>query len=201
MAAYRDFDRVHLDAKHLVWTGQLPQLVRNAIDFDVAWRLHPKKYHRLVLYGRELDTPRWQQAYGMDYAFSGNINRALPLAPILGPLLVWAKAAIDERLNGVLVNWYDAVEGHYIGKHRDSPKGLHPQSPIVTASLGAERMFRLRPWKGSGRVDLPANDGRVFIIPYETNRAWTHEVPRFRRDRGRRISVTMRCFEPRAAGS
>lgn len=195
MPAYRGFERIELDAKHWVWIGQLPAPVRQHIDFDVAWRLHPTEYHRLVLYGRELETPRWHQAYGVDYAFSGNITRALPLAPTFAPLLAWAKATIDPRLNGVLVNWYDAAKGHYISKHRDSPKGLLTPSPIVTISLGGHRLFRLRPWKGSGRVDLAADDGRVFILPYETNRAWTHEVPRFRRDQGRRISVTMRCFE------
>ncbi len=188
---------MNLDATHMVWIGKLPPRLRHEIDFEVAWRLHPKNYHRLVLYGREVDTPRWHQAYGVDYAFSGNISRALPLTPTFEQLLAWARASIDARLNGVLVNWYDAAERHYIGKHRDSPKGLIPGSPIVTASLGGERVFRLRPWKGNGRVDLTADDGRIVLIPYETNRAWTHEVPCFRRDRGRRISVTMRCFEPK----
>lgn len=34
----------------------------------------------------------------------------------------------------------------------------------------------------------------VFIMPYVTNQAWTHEVPRARKRSGKRISVTLRGF-------
>jgi hypothetical protein len=31
-------------------------------------------------------------------------------------------------------------------------------------------------------------------MPFQTNAAWTHEVPAFRKWQGRRISVTFRAF-------
>ena len=69
-------------------------------------------------------------------------------------------------------------------------------APIVTISLGEERIFRLRPWKmASERVDFPAPDGTVFVLPYATNQRWTHEVPKQKRRTGRRISITLRAFE------
>ena len=116
------------------------------------------------------------------------------MPPLLAPLLDWARAAVDGRLNGVLVNWYDGALRHYIGRHRDSTMNLVEGGPIVTISFGEERVFRLRPWRGSGAVDFPARDGTVFVMPYETNRAWTHEVPHSSRRTGRRISVTLRGF-------
>lgn len=68
-------------------------------------------------------------------------------------------------------------------------------TPIVTISLGAERVFRLRPWRREGAVlDFAAVNGAVFIMPYETNLAWTHEVPHNARSTSRRISVTLRAF-------
>ena len=44
-------------------------------------------------------------------------------------------------------------------------------------------------------VDLEAAHGTVFVMPYETNLAWTHEVPCFARDEGRRVSVTLRACD------
>jgi alkylated DNA repair dioxygenase AlkB len=67
-------------------------------------------------------------------------------------------------------------------------------APIVTVSYGATRTFRLRPWKGDGVRDFEARDGTVFVMPYATNRAWTHEVPHNAKSLGRRISITLRAF-------
>src|SRR6185295_16728567 len=53
-------------------------------------------------------------------------------------------------------------------------------APIVTISFGEKRTFRLRPWPSNReRVvrDFEAGNGVVFVIPFETNLAWTHEVP------------------------
>lgn len=102
---------------------------------------------------------------------------------------------VDERLNGMLLNWYDGSLGHYIGKHRDSTKKLVHGVPIVTISFGEQRTFRLRPWKKKGTRDFAARCGSVFVMPFETNLAWTHEVPRSAKCQSRRISVTLRAFE------
>ncbi|HEY0255473.1 MAG TPA: alpha-ketoglutarate-dependent dioxygenase AlkB, partial [Kofleriaceae bacterium] len=69
-------------------------------------------------------------------------------------------------------------------------------SPIVTVSLGAERVFRMRRWKGDNSPqDIPTGNGTVIVLPYDVNLAWTHEVPHSARATGRRISITARAFE------
>lgn len=177
------------------WTGGLPPTLRfGPAAFAALWRLHPPEYHEILMRGRAVKTPRWQQAFGMDYRYTGRVNRALPTPPPLGPLLGWARGLVDDRLNSLLVNWYDGSLGHYMGRHRDSTGKMIRGTPIVTVSLGEERVFRLRPYRGEGRRDFPARDGSVFVMPYETNRACTHEVPRARKAQGRRISVTFRGF-------
>lgn len=175
--------------------GRLPDELRlDAGAFDALWRLHPDTYHEILMRGRLVLTPRWQQAYERDYHYTGRTNAALPLPGLLRPLFHAVPQAIDARLNGALLNWYDGALGHYIGRHRDSRVGLVVGAPIVTVSLGAERVFRLRPWRGTGHMDFPAADGAVFVMPYATNLAWTHEVPHSARSRGRRISITFRAF-------
>jgi len=189
------FECHDLGGGHTFWTGHLPAGLRfSPTDFKALWRVHPPAYHEIMMHGRAVKTPRWQQAFGMNYHYTGRVNRALPVPPILRPLLTWARGRIDERLNSLLVNWYDGSLGHYIGRHRDSTKEMIDGVPIVTVSLGEERVFRLRPYRGEGRRDFPARDGSVFVMPYEMNRAWTHEVPHARKALGERISVTLRGF-------
>ncbi len=186
---------VNLDAVHTLELGQLPDaLVPSNAEFNALWEAHPAEPHLIHIHGRRVRTPRWQQAYGADYHFSGQTYEAVATPSCLQPLVAWAQNAIHPQLNGVLVNWYDGSLGHYIGKHRDSIVNMVEGSPIVTISFGEERIFRMRPYRQSGFRDFPAAHGSVIVIPWATNRAWTHEVPAAVRFRDRRISVTLRAF-------
>ena len=187
--------QVPLDNACYVATGTLPGHLRlNESAFRELWALHPTEYHQIRMYGRMVATPRWQQAYGHDYWYTGNLNKALPVPTAIKPLLDWAQNSLEPRLNAILLNWYDGSKGHYIGPHRDSPEGLIEGAPIVTISFGEERIFRFRPHNGKGKTDLPVGNGMIVVIPYETNRAWTHEVPKTTKLTGKRMSVTLRAF-------
>jgi len=187
--------KVPLDNASYVATGTLPGHLRlNESAFGALWAQHPKEYHQIHMYGRLVSTPRWQQAYGHDYRYTGNLNKALPIPSVVEPLLTWAQDILEPRLNGMLINWYDGSKGHYIGPHRDSPEGLLEDAPIVTISFGEERIFRLRPYGGKGKIDIPVVDGTVIVIAYGTNRTWTHEVPKSAKGDGKRMSVTLRAF-------
>lgn len=192
----QDFIRYDLNENHYMLSGYVPHELQVAGNvFEEMWALHPSDYHEITMHGRKVKTPRWQQAYGMDYHYTGRVNHALPVPALLQPYLLWTQQTIDPRLNGILLNWYDGRLGHYIGKHRDSTKNMQPESPIVTISFGEERTFRLRPWKGEGYQDFMTYPGRVFVMPYATNLAWTHEIPASQGAVGRRISLTFRAFQ------
>lgn len=190
-----DFKWHDLDGSQGLWVGRLPDAVAlSSAEFDECWRMHPPQFVEIMMHGRPVLTPRWQQAYGRDYAYSGQVNTALPVPPLLQRLLHWGQRTVDARLNGILVNWYDGSQGHYIGPHRDSIRNMVPGAPIVTISAGEERVFRVKPWKGKGRHDFQAVDRTVIVMPFETNRTWTHEVPKSAERQGRRLSVTLRAF-------
>jgi alkylated DNA repair dioxygenase AlkB len=192
---YSSFKSIDLDQLHELYVGQLPaELFMNAAQFETVWLLHPPDYHDIRVHHRWIKTPRWQQAYGKGYIFSRTANKALPIPDLLAPLLDWCRENIDSQLNGLLLNWYDGTLGHTISRHRDSRQNLKAGAPIVTISFGERRVFRLRPYRGKGYIDLDVDDGTVLTIPYDTNLAWTHEVPDYKRYRGRRISVTARAF-------
>lgn len=183
------------DGKHRVLTSALPESLRALASFDAWWELHPEEHSKIMIHGREVEIPRWQQAYGRDYHFSGTVNEARDLTAEMEVVLTWCQQHIDGNLNGLLFNWYDGAEDHYIGAHRDSRKGLIQDTPIVTISLGEERAFRMRPYKGKGFEDFMVGDGDVLVIPWDTNLTHTHEVPNAARYTGRRISITARAFE------
>jgi len=192
-------DRLDLADDH-VMMGRLPPDV--APDFEALWALHPPTFHEITMMGRRVRTPRWQQAYGRDYRYTGNVNRALPVPELLAPIATWARQALHPELDGLLVNWYEPALGHYIGPHRDRVEALRPGAPIVTISLGGIRTFRFRPWRPRTApgidprrsVDLELRDQTVLVVPLDTNRRWTHEVLRRAGDVGRRVSVTLRAF-------
>ncbi|WP_165220906.1 alpha-ketoglutarate-dependent dioxygenase AlkB [Aquisphaera insulae] len=193
---YGGFEKIDLGEGSHFFVGTLPEELRpDAAGFEGLWALHPDDHHTVQMFGRPVLTPRWQQAYGVDYRYSGRTNSALAVPQILKPIRDWARRTIDGRLNGLLLNWYDGRLGHYIGPHHDSVRDMVAGAPIVTISLGEERVFRLSRPKADGSRDFPAPDGTVFIMPYETNLAWKHAVPRSARYRGRRISFTLRAFE------
>ncbi len=184
------------DGLHFL-TGNLPDELRwDAATFEAAWALHPDTKPRIWMHGKEVQIPRWQQAYGLNYHFSGQTSTAVPLPPILEPLLAWARRAVHPTLNAVLLNWYEGP-GHYIGPHHDSTRNMVVGAPIVTMSFGEERVFRLSRGTGDARetLDFRTPAGTVFVLPRDTNEVWKHAVPKSMRYTGRRISVTVRGFE------
>jgi len=193
---YEGFEKHELGGTHDFLMGTLPKdLIFDAQHFEEAWELHPEEYHEIKIHGRLVKTPRWQQAYGADYYYTNNLNKALPMPGLFEPVLQWCQETFDQRLNGLLVNWYDGKKGHYIGKHRDSTAGMIEGCPIIVISYGQTRTFRMRPYRGKGFTDFDTYEGSVFVIPYETNQAWTHEVPTRKGLLDRRISFTFRAFE------
>ena len=191
------FQRHDLDDGPAFLSGTLPpELLWNDAQFEEAWALHPEVKPTIHLHGRAVMIPRWQQAYGEHYHFSGQVSRALPVPAILQPLLVWSRDAINPALNAPLLNWYEGP-GHYIGPHHDSTVRMIRTCPIVTISFGETRTFRLSRGVGPEKrtLDFPAPAGTVFVLPYATNKVWKHGVPKSMRYTGRRISVTVRGFD------
>lgn len=179
------------------FTGQIPEsLMWNQVLFEQCWSIRPAERHKVTMFGRDVEVPRDQQAYGKNYSYTGGCNIALPIPSLLRPLLDFARETIFSELNGILVNWYSGSE-EYIGPHSDSTVNLVNLSPIVTVSFGETRIFRMTNEVGKEKrtFDYPASHGSVIVLPWETNKAWKHAVPKRARYNGRRISVTMRAFE------
>ncbi|MCH2231170.1 MAG: alpha-ketoglutarate-dependent dioxygenase AlkB [Crocinitomicaceae bacterium] len=189
------YEKIYLDGEYFIEIyHQVSKLKIDTKEFNLLWNEHPEEFHEVRILGKLIKTPRWQQAYGKNYEYTGSRNNALPIDRIDNKYLEWSKINIDENLNGILINWYEGEQNHYIGKHRDSTKGLIKGTPIVTISHGEERVFRLRPLRGKGYKDFKVKNGDALVIPWNTNKIYTHEVPHFKKYKKRRISVTLRAY-------
>jgi len=94
----------------------------------------------------------------------------------------------------------------FIGAHVDKSIDIVQGTPICNLSLGAQRTLVLRNKvqpKLVQRIPLPHNS--VFVLGWQTNREWTHEIRADKRPRceknaqelayaGVRISATLRCI-------
>ncbi|CAK0846053.1 unnamed protein product, partial [Prorocentrum cordatum] len=144
--------------------------------FEALWRRHPPALGTARLFGREVTMHRYQQAFGADYAFSGQLAQAAPLTEDAAPEVFFVKEELrrmlsasgsplrEWRYEACLVNWYDG--GGSIGAHADDEHGLVPGSPIFAVSWGETRTFRVTPrLRGAGaKVDLELGDGDVVVM-------------------------------------
>ena len=171
-------------------------------DFDELWDLHPTEYGQVKMYGKIIDTPRWQQSYGVPYYFSGMDHPALefPNIDTLQILKEYVESVEGCEYKQMLMNWYE-TGSHYIGKHSDNERLIIPQSNIYSFSFGAERVFRIRGKKHTSvgdkpqlRLDLAMPHGTLIVMGGDMQKHFTHEVPKSTKVKERRINITFRRF-------
>ena len=179
--------------------------------FSHLWEMHPPEYGKVVMFGKEVATPRWHQTYGKQYTFSGNTLETQPLDdPYLKKLVRWVNkharqnslAVGDVPHNGVLINWY-ADGNHYIGAHADDERQLVRDSPIYSFTFGQERTFKVTSKKNMPEgeqidpLEIQMADNTFLIMGGKMQRYYKHEVPKAKKsegDMGPRINITIRAF-------
>lgn len=180
--------------------------------FDALWHRHPAELGGGHLFGKPVTFHRYQQAFGGDYAFSGQLAKAAPLTEAEAPEIFMVKHRLNEclqqstswlrgcRYDSCLVNWYDGGK-HWIGAHSDDERELVPDAPIFALSWGESRDFKVTAKKNpqqaesTQRLQVELRDGDLVIMGGSCQRTHKHEVPARSKSIGRRISLTFRCFK------
>ncbi|SPO20715.1 uncharacterized protein UTRI_00191 [Ustilago trichophora] len=188
----------------------------NFIDRTLAeeWRQQldrlPEWYRpKLKVYGREITQSREIAAYstapGLHLKYSGHpVELHSPFPPLLDHIA--SLLSTDEclgsevRFNHCMLNRYD--DGSvYIGKHSDNLEN----KVIVTVSLGADRswiMERKQPRGNKAKEQQGGHDrvkkrwtlaaGSLLVMQGQTQKFYTHEIPKELKVKGPRISITFR---------
>jgi alkylated DNA repair dioxygenase AlkB len=191
----------YLDENKRSWViqGNLPKNIIDLYNFESLWNLHPEEYGQIKIFNKLINTPRWQQTYCKDYWYSGMLHEALLLPEEFQIFYDWINTLdmglYSGKFNQLLINWY-RDGNHYIGKHSDNESQIVKDSPIMSISLGSKRKFIIRDKKTSDIVlDLEMVNNSYLIMCGEMQKNYTHEVPKDKKIKDRRINITMRQFK------
>jgi len=198
---------VHRDRPWVWQAFALPDAdVRLAQVFDAVdaahWfaRLHaeiPWQRHRLKLFGREIDAPRWScwmGDAGAFYTYSGTRFAPQTWTPAAAALREALAAHCDARCNSVLANLYrDGRDS--MGWHSDDEPELGAEPIIWSFSFGGVRRFRLRHRRDARlRLELDLPSGSLLRMAGATQRHYRHDLPKTARTVAARINLTFRAI-------
>jgi alkylated DNA repair dioxygenase AlkB len=147
---------------------------------------------RRLMYDREVDVPRLMAHVRLDQAESGMpeaIRRAADtVATVTG-----------VAFNSVGLNFYrDGRDS--VAPHNDRLDEIVSGCPIALLSLGATRRMTIRakePPRRALHVDLAP--GSLLVMSWQTQRHYTHGIPKTREAVGARISLAFRVRPARDA--
>ncbi len=150
------------------------------------------------LFGRVVTAPRLTAWYGdadASYRYSGVVRTAAPWPEQLRGLATEVGAAVGWQFNFVLVNRF-RNGADMLGWHADDEADLGVVPVIASVSVGAERVFRLRPRTGGPSVGRPLGHGSLVLMWGRSQRDFKHCVPRTAKPIGERLNFTFRWTRP-----
>ena len=168
-------DGAIVDLWHGVFAEQQAKRLMSDLDQSVPWR-----QDHIIFFGKSVPLPRltaWFGDHGFNYTYSG-----IQMAPTpWNKPLLEIKAKVEEicelRFNSVLLNKYRDGNDK-VSWHSDDEPELGPTPCIASVSLGATRVFKLRPKphkKGNKSTSLELPTGSVLVMAGTTQQCWEHE--------------------------
>ena len=169
-------------------------------QFMKLWSLRPTEEQMCIIFGKNIEIPRRNKTFGVNYKFKGSIQSVEPLEP-LNDLMIDirdkiithfnANLDIEGVPNSCLVNWYENGD-EYIGYHSDDERVLVEGKPIYIVSLGEERMFKMKSKEDNSVVDFVLENGSLFVMTGTTQKTHKHSIPKTKKVKDIRISLTFR---------
>lgn len=148
-------------------------------------------YH---FHGSDVPMPRqvaWYGDEGARYGYSGLNHEPLPWKPELGGVRDDLDTDTGLKFNSVLLNRYRSGKDS-VAWHADDERELGTAPVIASVSLGATRMFCLKPKQGGETVKIELSHGSLLIMMGETQKHWLHQIPKTTKPVEERINLTFR---------
>ena len=183
----------------IVWVSAfLPSKEADAA-FAALLAAVPWKQEHVVLFGRRIAQPRlscWMGDPGAVYTYSGATFEPSPWVAAAADIRERVQAATGATFNSVLLNLY-RNGADSMGFHADDEPELGDAPLIASVSLGASRRFVLRPRRRRGTTPtmrLRLDHGSLLVMRGETQKLWSHGVPKEPQIAGPRINLTFRLL-------
>ena len=162
---------------------------------EVEYHKEYKRFNKIV------KVPRGQASYTLnedihyDYKVSGGSPPNTVMTDRLKEITAAVNAALGTNFNTILLNKYKDGDD-CIGYHRDRETGWREGTGFATLAFGAERDFLVK-HEASGEVtSVPHKDGCAIHMPSPMNQEYFHCVPKRKRVKDCRISLTYREIVP-----
>lgn len=184
------YTEIKLTENSSIITAELPKHLKMTDEqFNELWKLRPTENQFIKLFGKLVQIPRKNKAYGYTYSFAGITEIKSNSTPDI------IQRYMDYcQCNGALVNWYENGE-EYIGPHSDDTKQLEHKSNIFTLSFGANRIFRLQHKKNKiYNMDLNTGENDIIVMCGDFQNEYKHSIPKTKKCKDKRISITLRKF-------
>jgi alkylated DNA repair dioxygenase AlkB len=176
-------DGAWIDVRPGWLTDQLSDALLRELTEDVEWRAE-----RRQMYDRVVDVPRLVSFHDLateppPHPMIEELRARLSdtYAADLGEPFTTAGLCL-YRDGGDSVAWH----GDKIGRSRSE------DTVVAIVSLGATRVFALRPRGGGPSLRLPQGHGDLLVMGGSCQRTWEHSVPKTAKPTGPRISIQYR---------
>lgn len=152
----------------------------------------PWQHHKVMMYDREVWTPRLSAWYGDRRARDENKREALPWSDELQAVREKLAAYTGIWFNGVLLNYYrdgnDSVAWH---SDKDTLPGL--KTEIASVSLGQVRNFDFRSKADHAlRYSISLEHGSLLLMQGALQGHWEHRIAKSSDPMRGRINMTFR---------
>ena len=158
----------------------------------------PVEYHKeYKRFNKIVKVPRGQASFTLspdihyDYKVSGGSPPNEVMCDRLRQVTARVNAVLGTNFNTILLNKYKDGED-CIGFHRDRENGWVEGTGFATLSLGAERDFIVKHESTGASRSILHLDGHALYLPYPMNQECLHGVPKRKRVKDCRISLTFR---------
>ena len=155
----------------------------DALATNVPWRAE-----RRQMYDRVLDVPRLVSFH--------DLAAEPPPHPAIARLRVrlndiYARELGEPFTSAGLCLYRDGNDS--VAWHGDTVgRSSNEDTMVAILSLGATRMFALRPRRGGRSLRLPQGHGDLLVMGGSCQRTWEHSVPKTAKPTGPRISIQFR---------
>ena len=156
---------------------------------DINW------YRETVtMFGSKYRAPRltaWYANSGCSYHYSGTSRPGEPWTDCLAGTCALIKRQLRHPFNFMLANRYRSGSDH-VGWHSDNERDMGVRPVIASLSLGASRVFRVRPKSGGKSMGWLLQHGSLLVMWGDSQSLFKHSVPRTAQSAGERVNLTFR---------
>ena len=152
----------------------------------------------ITVFGKTYKQPRLTAFYAQNtltYSYSNITMTPYKFNADLRAIKKRVETVCAVKFTSCLLNLYrDGQDSN--GWHADNEKALGQNPVIASVSFGAERIFHLKHRQKPDQLHkINLEHGSLLIMKGPTQHNWLHQIPKTKKDVGKRINLTFRVIK------